>query len=32
MQSSYLSEQEGIRREKLAEMIMMGTDPYPAGL
>jgi len=32
MQSSQLSEQEGIRREKLAEMIMMGIDPYPAAL
>ena len=28
----YLSEQEQIRREKLAEMIMMGIDPYPAPL
>jgi lysyl-tRNA synthetase, class II len=27
-----LSEQEQIRREKLAEMIMMGIDPYPASL
>jgi lysyl-tRNA synthetase class 2 len=27
-----LSEQEQIRREKLAEMIMMGIDPYPAVL
>ncbi len=27
-----LSEQEEIRREKLAEMIMMGIDPYPASL
>jgi len=32
MQSPHLSEQEGIRREKLAEMIMMGIDPYPAAL
>ena len=32
MQSANLSEQEGIRREKLAEMIMMGIDPYPAAL
>jgi lysyl-tRNA synthetase class 2 len=28
----HLSEQEQIRREKLAEMIMMGIDPYPAPL
>ena len=27
-----LSEQEQIRREKLAEMIMMGIEPYPAAL
>src|SRR5687767_5753836 len=27
-----LSEQEQVRREKLAEMIMMGIDPYPAPL
>ena len=27
-----LSEQEQIRREKLAEMIMMGIEPYPASL
>ncbi|HEX5653527.1 MAG TPA: lysine--tRNA ligase [Chitinophagaceae bacterium] len=27
-----LSEQEQLRREKLAEMIMMGIDPYPAPL
>src|SRR5215208_4434671 len=32
MSTSYLSEQEEIRREKLAEMIMMGIDPYPAPL
>lgn len=29
---SHLSEQELLRREKLAEMIMMGIDPYPAPL
>jgi lysyl-tRNA synthetase class 2 len=28
----HLSEQEQIRREKLAEMIMLGIDPYPAPL
>ena len=32
MQLPRLSEQEEIRREKLAEMIMMGIDPYPASL
>ncbi|HET9826188.1 MAG TPA: lysine--tRNA ligase [Chitinophagaceae bacterium] len=32
MQLPRLSEQEEIRREKLAEMIMMGVDPYPAAL
>src|SRR6476619_7049896 len=32
MQLSLLSEQEQIRREKLAELIMMGIDPYPAAL
>jgi lysyl-tRNA synthetase class 2 len=32
MQFPRLSEQEEIRREKLAEMIMMGIDPYPASL
>jgi len=28
----HLSEQETLRREKLAELIMMGIDPYPAPL
>lgn len=32
MQTQSLSEQEQIRREKLAEMIMMGIEPYPAAL
>ena len=32
MQQSNLSEQELIRREKLAEMIIAGVDPYPAPL
>jgi lysyl-tRNA synthetase class 2 len=32
MQLPNLSEQEEIRREKLAEMIMLGIDPYPAAL
>jgi lysyl-tRNA synthetase class 2 len=32
MHQPQLSEQEGIRREKLAEMIMMGIEPYPAAL
>jgi len=32
MQSSHLSEQEQIRREKLAELIKMSIDPYPAAL
>jgi lysyl-tRNA synthetase, class II len=32
MQSSNLSEQEQLRREKLAELIMMGIEPYPAPL
>ena len=32
MQIPQLSEQEHLRREKLAEMIMMGIDPYPAPL
>src|ERR1700752_5310816 len=32
MQQTNLSEQEIIRREKLAEMIMSGIDPYPAPL
>ena len=30
--SIHLSEQEQLRREKLAELIMMGIDPYPAAL
>jgi lysyl-tRNA synthetase, class II len=30
--SQYLSEQEQIRRDKLAELIMMGIEPYPAPL
>ena len=30
--SQNLSEQERIRREKLAEIIMMGIEPYPAAL
>ena len=32
MHNSHLSEQENIRREKLAELIMMGIEPYPAPL
>ncbi|HEU4472233.1 MAG TPA: lysine--tRNA ligase [Flavisolibacter sp.] len=32
MQTSHLSEQEIIRREKLAEMKSLGIDPYPAAL
>jgi lysyl-tRNA synthetase, class II len=32
MQTPQLSEQEQIRRDKLAEMIMMGIEPYPAPL
>ena len=32
MSTQQLSEQELLRREKLAEMIMMGIDPYPAPL
>src|SRR6266705_6383529 len=32
MQNQSLSEQEKIRREKLAELIMMGIEPYPASL
>ena len=32
MQNQSLSEQEQIRRAKLAEMIMMGIEPYPAPL
>jgi lysyl-tRNA synthetase class 2 len=30
--SQHLSEQERIRREKLAELIIMGVEPYPAAL
>src|SRR6478735_909589 len=32
MQTSHLSEQEIIRREKLAELQKLGIDPYPAAL
>ena len=32
MSTQQLSEQEQIRREKLAELIMMGIEPYPAPL
>ncbi|MFM8592339.1 MAG: lysine--tRNA ligase [Sphingomonadales bacterium] len=32
MSASILSEQEQLRREKLAELIMMGIEPYPAAL
>lgn len=32
MSISHLSEQEQLRREKLAELIMMGIEPYPAPL
>ncbi|HVK97900.1 MAG TPA: lysine--tRNA ligase [Flavisolibacter sp.] len=32
MQSQHLSEQEVIRREKLAELKKLGIDPYPAAL
>jgi lysyl-tRNA synthetase class 2 len=32
MNTSQLSEQEQLRREKLAELIMMGIEPYPAPL
>ena len=32
MSTPHLSEQELLRREKLAELIMMGIDPYPAPL
>ena len=32
MQNQSLSEQEKIRREKLAELIIMGIEPYPASL
>jgi lysyl-tRNA synthetase class 2 len=32
MSTPYLSEQELLRREKLAELIIMGIEPYPAPL
>jgi len=32
MSTTQLSEQEQLRREKLAELIMMGIEPYPAQL
>ena len=32
MQLPHLSEQENIRREKLAELQKLGIDPYPAPL
>src|SRR5687768_8175240 len=32
MQTSHLSEQEILRREKLAELQKLGIDPYPAAL
>jgi lysyl-tRNA synthetase, class II len=32
MTTQHLSEQEQLRREKLAELIMMGIEPYPAPL
>lgn len=32
MSHSHLSEQEQLRREKLAELIIMGVEPYPAPL
>jgi lysyl-tRNA synthetase class 2 len=32
MSTEHLSEQERLRREKLAELIIMGIDPYPAPL
>ncbi len=32
MSTSHLSEQEQLRREKLAELVIMGIDPYPAPL
>jgi lysyl-tRNA synthetase, class II len=32
MSTTHLSEQELLRREKLAELIMMGIEPYPAPL
>ena len=32
MQTAHLSEQEQVRREKLAELQKLGIDPYPAPL
>lgn len=32
MSTQHLSEQEQLRREKLAELIIMGVEPYPAAL
>ena len=32
MSTTHLSEQELLRREKLAELIIMGIEPYPAPL
>jgi lysyl-tRNA synthetase, class II len=32
MSTAHLSEQEQLRREKLAELIMLGIEPYPAPL
>ncbi|HWJ29274.1 MAG TPA: hypothetical protein VNS32_22230 [Flavisolibacter sp.] len=32
MQTAHLSEQEIVRREKLAELKNLGIDPYPAAL
>src|SRR5215212_525730 len=32
MQTAHLSEQELVRREKLAELKKLGIDPYPAAL
>ena len=32
MNTSHLSEQEQIRREKLGDLLGMGIDPYPAEL
>ncbi len=32
MSTQHLSEQEQLRREKLAELVMMGIEPYPAPL
>ncbi|HQU56158.1 MAG: lysine--tRNA ligase [Chitinophagaceae bacterium] len=32
MSTTHLSEQEQLRREKLAELMMMGIEPYPAAL